>query len=104
MNESIIYLVPVLGILGLLVMAIKSAWVSKQDAGDANMKELAGYIAAGAMAFLKAEWKVLGYFVVFAAVLLGWSGTVHEVNGHAIHSNISGSCRKYSTNNKCHCN
>lgn len=86
MNESIIYLVPVLGILGLLVMAIKSAWVSKQDAGEANMKELAGYIAAGAMAFLKAEWKVLGYFVVVAAVLLGWSGTVHEINGHAIHS------------------
>lgn len=84
--ENLIYLVPVLGIVGLLVMAIKSAWVSKQDAGEANMKELAGYIADGAMAFLKAEWKILGYFVVVAAVLLGWSGTVHEVNGHAIHS------------------
>lgn len=83
---SILYLVPVLGILGLLVMAIKSAWVSKQDAGEANMKELAGYIADGAMAFLKAEWKVLAYFVVIAAVLLGWSGTVHEVNGHQVHS------------------
>jgi K(+)-stimulated pyrophosphate-energized sodium pump len=86
MNESIIYLVPILGIVGLLVMAIKSAWVGKQDAGDANMKELAGYIAAGAMAFLKAEWKVLSYFVVVAAILLGWSGTIHEVNGHPIHS------------------
>jgi K(+)-stimulated pyrophosphate-energized sodium pump len=83
---SILYLVPVLGLLGLLVMAIKSAWVNKQDAGEANMRELAGYIADGAMAFLKAEWKVLGYFVVIGAVLLGWSGTVHEVNGHAIHS------------------
>lgn len=83
---SILYLVPALGILGLLVMAIKSAWVSKQDAGDSNMKELAGYIAAGAMAFLKAEWKILSYFVVVAAILLGWSGTVHEINGHAIHS------------------
>lgn len=86
MNENIIYLIPVLGIVGLLVMAVKSAWVSKQDAGEANMQELAGYIAAGAMAFLKAEWKVLSYFVVVAAILLGWSGTIHEINGHEIHS------------------
>ncbi len=44
MNEYVIYLVPALGILGLLVMAIKSSWVTKQDAGDKNMQELAGYI------------------------------------------------------------
>jgi K(+)-stimulated pyrophosphate-energized sodium pump len=86
MNDYVIYLVPVLGILGLLVMAIKSAWVNKQDAGEQNMQELAGYIADGAMAFLKAEWKVLSIFVIFAAALLAFSGTVHEVNGHEIHS------------------
>jgi K(+)-stimulated pyrophosphate-energized sodium pump len=86
MNESVIYLVPVLGIVGLIVMAIKSAWVSKQDAGDKNMQELAGYIADGAMAFLKAEWKVLSIFVVFAAALLAYSGTIHEVNSKEIHS------------------
>ncbi|HET6227680.1 MAG TPA: sodium-translocating pyrophosphatase [Bacteroidia bacterium] len=86
MNEYVIYLVPALGILGLLVMAVKSAWVNKQDAGDQNMQELAGYIADGAMAFLKAEWKVLSIFVIFAAALLAFSGTVHEVNGHEIHS------------------
>jgi K(+)-stimulated pyrophosphate-energized sodium pump len=84
--NSIIYLVPSLGLLGLIVMAIKSAWVNKQDAGEKNMQELAGYIADGAMAFLKAEWKVLSIFVVFAAALLAYSGTVHEVNGKAIHS------------------
>lgn len=86
MNENVIYLIPVLGIIGLIVMAIKSAWVGKQDAGDAKMQELASYIAAGAMAFLKAEWKVLSIFVVFAAALLAYSGTVHEVNGQEIHS------------------
>jgi len=85
MNNSILYLVPVLGIVGLIVMAIKSAWVSKQDAGDKNMQELAGYIADGAMAFLKAEWKVLSIFVVFAAALLAFSGTIHEVNGMQLH-------------------
>ena len=86
MNSYVIYLVPALGILGLVVMAIKSAWVSKQDAGDDNMKELAGYIADGAMAFLKAEWRVLSIFVLFTAVLLAYSGTIHTVNGKEIHS------------------
>ena len=42
------------------------------------MQELSGYIADGAMAFLKAEWKILGYFAVFTAIILGWSGTLVE--------------------------
>ncbi len=86
MNDLVIYMIPLLGILGLVVMAIKSAWVSKQDAGDNNMKELAGYIADGAMAFLKAEWRILSFFVIVAAALLAYSGTIHEVNGKEIHS------------------
>ncbi len=73
-----IYLVPLLGIIGLIVMAIKSAWVTKQETGDENMMELAGYVAKGAMAFLKAEWKILFYFVVIASIILGWSGTLVE--------------------------
>jgi len=85
MNE-LFYVVPALGLVGLIVMVAKSAWVNKQDAGDANMQKLAGYIARGAMAFLKAEWKILSYFVVVAAALLAWSGTVTKVNGVEIHS------------------
>lgn len=85
-NDSIMYLVPALGLVGLVVMALKSAWVSKQDAGDEKMQNLAGKIAAGAMAFLKAEWKVLSYFAIIAAALLAYSGTIHEVNGIEIHS------------------
>ncbi|MCX6166453.1 MAG: sodium-translocating pyrophosphatase [Sphingobacteriales bacterium] len=85
LQQNLIYTIPAMGIIGLLVMFIKSAWVSKQDAGDANMQELAGYIADGAMAFLKAEWKVLSIFVVFASALLAYSGTIHEVNGKEIH-------------------
>jgi K(+)-stimulated pyrophosphate-energized sodium pump len=74
--NNIVYTIPLVGIIGLIVMAVKSAWVTKQDAGDAKMQELAGYIAAGAMAFLRAEWKILGYFAVITAILLGWSGTL----------------------------
>src|ERR1700755_512162 len=73
--SNLIYLIPAFGLIGLLVMAIKSAWVTKQETGDANMNELAGYIADGAMAFLKAEWKVLSYFVVIAGLLLAYAGT-----------------------------
>jgi len=72
---NLIYLIPVFGLVGIAVMAIKAAWVVKQDAGDGDMAELAGYIADGAMAFLRAEWKILSYFVVVAGVLLAWSGT-----------------------------
>ena len=81
-----IYLVPAFGVIGLLVMAYKSAWVGKQDAGDQNMQDLAKHIADGAMAFLKAEWRVLSIFVVITAALLAYSGTIHEVNGRQIHS------------------
>ena len=77
-NEFLLYFIPLVGILGLIVMAVKSAWVSKQDAGEANMAELAGHIARGAMAFLRAEWKVMTYFVIIAGVLLGYSGTLVE--------------------------
>ncbi|MNJ92919.1 putative K(+)-stimulated pyrophosphate-energized sodium pump [compost metagenome] len=86
LQNNLIYAIPLLGLVGILVMAVKSAWVTKQDAGDANMQELAGYIADGAMAFLKAEWKVLSIFAVFAAALLAYSGTITEINGRAIHS------------------
>jgi K(+)-stimulated pyrophosphate-energized sodium pump len=82
--SNIIWIVPILGIVGLIVMAIKSAWVSKQDAGDERMTELAGYIAKGAMAFLRAEWKVMFYFVVIAGILLAYSGTLVETSSWVI--------------------
>ncbi|MFD1255676.1 sodium-translocating pyrophosphatase [Mucilaginibacter terrae] len=71
----LIYLIPLIGVVGLVAMAVKSAWVVKQPTGDANMNQLAGYIADGAMAFLRAEWKVLSYFAIIAVILLAWSGS-----------------------------
>ncbi len=84
LQENLIYLIPVLGLVGIVVMIVKSAWVSKQDAGDENMRSLAGHIAEGAMAFLRAEWKVLSYFVIIAAILLAWSGTLVETSSWVI--------------------
>jgi K(+)-stimulated pyrophosphate-energized sodium pump len=84
LQNNLIYLIPAMGVFGILVMAVKSAWVTKQDAGDENMQRLSGYIADGAMAFLKAEWKVLGYFSAIAAILLAYSGTLVETSSWVI--------------------
>ena len=75
MNDCLFYAVPAMGIVGLLYTLLKFNWVAKQDAGNARMKEISTYIAEGAMAFLKAEWKILGYFVVIVALLLGFMAT-----------------------------
>ncbi|MCD2449484.1 sodium-translocating pyrophosphatase [Methylicorpusculum oleiharenae] len=74
-GQLISYLIPVFGILALIFTVIRSAWVKKQDAGNERMTRIAGYIADGAMAFLKAEYQVLAVFVVVIAVILGWMGS-----------------------------
>lgn len=68
--DKLIYLVPLMGLIGLLYTWLKFNWVSRQDAGNDRMKEISNYIAEGAMAFLKAEWKILAYFVVIVGILL----------------------------------
>jgi len=84
--NSIVYLVPAFGLVGLLYTAWKFSWVSKQDAGNEKMQELAGYIADGAIAFLKAEWKILTYFAIPTAILLAWLGTQEGTPDNPIHS------------------
>ena len=84
--NNIIYYVPVFGIIGLLYTAWRFSWVSKQPAGDANMQKLSGYIADGAIAFLKAEWKVLAYFAIPTAILLFFLGSNEGSAENPIHS------------------
>ena len=81
---TIAYLIPVFGIIALLYTYLKAGWVSKQDAGNERMTEIAKYIADGAMAFLKAEYKILSYFVVVMALLLGILGATNEKSHWAI--------------------
>ncbi|MBO6518051.1 MAG: sodium-translocating pyrophosphatase, partial [Bacteroidia bacterium] len=78
MNEKLIYLLPLFGLIGLAVMFVKSRWVNNQDAGEENMKTLAAYVREGAMAFLKAEYRILAIFVVAAGILLGILSSVVE--------------------------
>ncbi|MDE3214541.1 MAG: sodium-translocating pyrophosphatase, partial [Bacteroidota bacterium] len=72
--DNLIYVIPAMGIVGLLYTFTKFSWVNKQDAGNEKMKEISTYIADGAMAFLKAEYKILTYFVIIAGLLLGLMG------------------------------
>lgn len=69
--ENFIYVIPVLGLIGLLFMFVKSAWVVKQDAGDSKMQGIASAIAEGAMAFLKSEYRILAIYMVLAGTGLG---------------------------------
>jgi K(+)-stimulated pyrophosphate-energized sodium pump len=75
--DKLIYLVPLMGIIGLLYTFVKFKWVSRQEEGTDLMKQISRYIAEGAMAFLKAEWKILGYFVVIVALLLGFMASTN---------------------------
>ncbi len=69
-SQTVILLIPVFGVLGLIYTWYKSAWVAKQDPGTERMQRIAAAIQEGAMAFLKAEYKVLGIFIVSIAILL----------------------------------
>ncbi len=69
--ESLVYILPVFGLIGLVYMLFLSNWVNKQDAGEEKMRRIAGHIREGAMAFLKAEYRVLAVFVVIAGAALG---------------------------------
>jgi len=74
MGQSLIFLIPVFGVLALLFTFWKSAWVSKQEEGTEKMSKIAKSISEGAMAFLKAEYKVLAIFVVIVGVLMAMGG------------------------------
>ena len=67
------YAIPAAGVFGLLYAAYKANWVLQQDAGEANMQEIARRIEEGAMAFLNREYRVLSVFVVIVAGLLAAS-------------------------------
>ncbi|RXR21328.1 sodium-translocating pyrophosphatase [Flavobacterium amnicola] len=70
MNSMMIYVPIIMALVGLVFMAMKRAWVLKQDAGDGKMKEISDYIYEGALAFLKAEYRLLTFFVIGASLAL----------------------------------
>lgn len=71
---TILYLIPIAGVIGLIYTFWKSAWVGNQPAGNERMSKIANYISDGALAFLKAEYRILAIFVIVVAILLAIQG------------------------------
>ncbi len=73
---SLLYLIPIAGLIGLVFTYINFKWVTKQEVGSEKMARIAKYISDGAMAFLSSEYKILFIFVFFVAILLGIQGNL----------------------------
>ncbi len=84
MESMMIYVPIIMAVIGLLFMAMKRAWVLKQDAGDGKMKEISDYIYEGALAFLKAEYRLLAIFVLIASVVLAGITFMPGVKTHLL--------------------
>ncbi len=76
--EIIIYSFPVMGVIALLFVVWRSSWVSKQEVGTEKMASIANHIVQGAMAFLRAEYKVLFIFVIALGLILGFKGSFED--------------------------
>ena len=70
MDKMMLYLPLVLAVLGLIFMIVKASWVNKQTTGNERMQSISKSIKEGAMAFLNAEYRILGIFVIIASIAL----------------------------------
>ena len=68
--SDLMYGVIVAGLLGLIYAIWRTAWINRQEVGTDKMRSIGASISEGAMAFLKAEYRVLAIFVGVVAVLL----------------------------------
>ena len=59
-----------LGVFGVLAGLILYFFITKQEAGDDKIKDIASAIHDGAMAFLKKEYSYLSIFIIVVAGLL----------------------------------
>ena len=65
-----LFYVLIAGVIAMVFSFWKTKWINSQDEGSDRMKKIGKSIADGAMAFLKAEYKILSVFVLIVAILL----------------------------------
>ena len=70
MEQNILFIAPIVGVIALIFAFFKANFVAKQDSGNERMKEISSYIHDGAMAFLKREYKALVVFVIVLFIVL----------------------------------
>jgi len=81
--ETLLLIIPALGVFALLFTWWKTQEINASPEGSERMSKIAASIQEGAMAFLKAEYRILVIFVAGVAALLYWSGSNNE-NSHAL--------------------
>ncbi len=69
--NTLFWIVPVASILVLAFAAKFFFDMKKADEGNDRMKEIAGYVREGAMAYLKQQYKVVAIFFVIIAIAFG---------------------------------
>ena len=74
MNNNLL-LIMLSGLLAMGFSFWKTSWINKQSQGNDRMKSIGASIADGAMAFLKAEYRILAVFVVAVAFILGFANS-----------------------------
>ncbi|MBR3053088.1 MAG: sodium/proton-translocating pyrophosphatase, partial [Firmicutes bacterium] len=65
------WIAPAAAAVGLIVAFLLAGWISRQDEGTDRMKEIAGYIREGAMAFLKREYRTMVIVIVVLFLAIG---------------------------------
>lgn len=81
--EMIVFLFPLIGLMAMLFVVWRTRWVNRQEVGTQKMAGIASHITKGAMAFLKAEYKILFVFVVALGAILGFKGSF-EAHSHGL--------------------
>lgn len=71
--STLAILVPIAAFVGLIVAYALAAWIGKLDEGNERMKEIAGYIREGAMAFLRREYKTMAIVIVVLFLVIGFA-------------------------------
>ena len=74
MNNNILVIM-LAGVLAMLFSFWKTSWINKQSQGNDRMKSIGSSIADGAMAFLRAEYRILTVFVIAVAFILGYANS-----------------------------
>ena len=73
--NNFLYIAVFSGIIAMAYAFWKSSWINSQDQGTERMISIGSSIADGAMAFLRAEYRILSVFVIAVAFLLGFANS-----------------------------
>jgi K(+)-stimulated pyrophosphate-energized sodium pump len=70
MTDTLIYAAPLVGVVGMVIVAINFFAIKRYPAGNEVMQKIADRIYVGAMTFLKREYSIIAVFMVIVSVAL----------------------------------